>query len=304
MVTPSSLRFALLAAGWLMMAGAGALAVAAAPATGPAASASPRLASLDIDIWPEYDRRAALVILKAELAPDVPLPAALSLRLPASSGGPAAVAFAEETGTGLFNLQHERSQEAGFITLRFQAPQRRIHVEFYDPIASENFRHSYRYVWPGGLAAERVSVRVQEPAGASAIEVRPDLGAGTDGPDGLVYRAHTVGRLEAEAQLPIEVSYTKRDSRTSTEIMGLKAQPAEAPQAVRELGADMPPWVWGLISVTLVSVVAIGVTLWWHRRTASPPAAKAQGKRFCTRCGAGMAADDRYCAKCGAPGRG
>jgi len=300
MITPRSARVPLLAAWWLI------IAFATAPAAGSATAAQsppPRLASLEIDIWPDYDRRAALVILKAELAPDVALPAAMSIRIPASSGGPAAVAFADEAKTGLFNLQHERSLDDGFVTLRFQAPQRRIHVEFYDPIATENIRHSYRYVWPGNLEAERVSVRLQEPAGASAIEVRPDLGAGADGPDGLVYRTRTLGRLEAGAKLPIEVSYTKRDSRTSTEIMGLKAQPAPAPQDARESPPDIPSWVFGLVSVTLVSMLAVGLTLWWYRRTASLPAARKGGERFCTRCGAGMAADHRFCAKCGARGQ-
>jgi hypothetical protein len=69
-------------------------ALALAPALA-AAQANPRFASLSVEIWPEYDRAGAvLVILKAELAPEVKLPAQLQLRLPASSGGPTAVAFA------------------------------------------------------------------------------------------------------------------------------------------------------------------------------------------------------------------
>ena len=303
MATPCTARFRLLAAWWLMIACTSSPAAAADPATTPAVSASPRLESLEIDIWPDYDRRAALVIIKAELAPEVPLPAAMSIRIPASSGGPTAVAFSDEAKTGLFNLQYERSLDDSLITLRFRAPQRRIHVEFYDPLVTENIRHSYRYVWPGDLAADRVSVRVQEPAGASAFEVRPDLGAGADGPDGLVYRMRTLGRLEPGAKLPIEISYTKRDFRTSTEIMGLKAQPPLAAQSAGE-SIEMPPWVFGLASVTLVSVFAVALTLWWHRRTPPPPTARERGERFCVRCGFGMATGDRYCAKCGARGRG
>src|SRR3972149_3129178 len=44
-------------------------------AAAPAPKATARLQSLQIDIWPEYDRPAALVILRAELAQDVALPA-------------------------------------------------------------------------------------------------------------------------------------------------------------------------------------------------------------------------------------
>ena len=60
---------------------------------GGAPKGNPRLASLNIEIWPEYDRPAALVILRGALAEGVKLPAAVTLRLPAASGGPGAVAY-------------------------------------------------------------------------------------------------------------------------------------------------------------------------------------------------------------------
>ncbi|MGQ0524235.1 MAG: hypothetical protein ACT4P8_11335, partial [Betaproteobacteria bacterium] len=257
-----------------------------------------RLANLGIDIWPDYDRRAALVIVKAELAADVPLPAAMSIRIPDSSGGPSAVAFADAGQTGLFDLPHERSSGEGYITLRFTAPQRYVHIEFYDPIVTNDVRHTYTYVWPGDLAADRVSVRLQEPAGASAISVEPDLGTGSDGPDGLLYRTRALGPLEAGARLPIEVRYTKRDARTTTAIMGLNAA-APAPS-----GPEYPAWAFGLVSLTLVSVAAVAISLWWHRRTRLSASPKQGGGRYCTRCGAAMASGDRYCAACGARARG
>ena len=65
---------------------------AADPSSRDAPKGNPRLASLHIEIWPEFDRSAALVLLKGELAADVALPAAVSLRIAASSGGPTAVA--------------------------------------------------------------------------------------------------------------------------------------------------------------------------------------------------------------------
>src|SRR3989304_7632381 len=70
------------------------LAFAAVPSNRGATQENPRFASLLIEIWPEFDRRAALVILKGELAADLVLPAAVSLRIPASSGGASAVALA------------------------------------------------------------------------------------------------------------------------------------------------------------------------------------------------------------------
>src|SRR3990170_9127773 len=80
-------------------------AFAAAPAARDVAKGNPRLASLQIEIWPEFDRpAAALVILKGEIAANVPLPAAVSLRIAASSGGPSAVAYAAGLNSNLLNL--------------------------------------------------------------------------------------------------------------------------------------------------------------------------------------------------------
>src|SRR3970040_810344 len=61
------------------------LALAAAQPGRNAPQEKPRFASLELEIWPEFDRmRAALVILKGELAADLALPAAVSVRIPAS----------------------------------------------------------------------------------------------------------------------------------------------------------------------------------------------------------------------------
>ena len=139
------------------------LAPAAAPPTRSAAEAKPRFASLQVEIWPEFDRRGeVLVILRGELAADLALPATVSLRIPASSGT-TAVAFATAPNSQLFNLEHERTYSEAFITLRFKISQRFVHVEFYDRLAPDmpTRRFTHRYVWPGDLAVDRLSVLFQ-----------------------------------------------------------------------------------------------------------------------------------------------
>lgn len=274
------------------------LALAAAPPGPSVAQQNPRFANLQIDIWPEFDRRAALVILKGELAPELALPAAVSLRIPASSGGPTAVAFAASARAELLNLAYDRTDGDGFITLRFNAPQRFIHVEFYDPLATSTPERSYSYVWPADLAVERLNVRFQEPAASSDISVAPELRAGVEGPDGLLYRTADLGAREAGKQLPIEIRYTKRNSRTSAEILGMSA-PAAAPQAPASSSQRFPDWLLGLLSVAVVSVGAVAGIFWWRRREKAS-GTQPGGAGFCSRCGNRLASGDRFCSKCGA----
>jgi len=264
-----------------------------------AAKNAPRLERLQIEIWPEYDRPAALVILKGELAGDVALPAALALRIPASSGGPAAVAYAAANTGPLFNLPYDRSAAAGFIMLRFAVPERFFHVEFYDPLGTGTSARSYQYVWPGDQPVGALHVIVQEPAAASGVSIQPELGQWSDGTDGMRYRAAQLGPIEQGKSLPIEIRYAKSDPRTSVEILKAGA-PLSSPASVtstEERDAFQLFLASGAFAL-LAAGAGLVYFLWWRRR----PRAKAgeeTGGKFCGKCGNALAAGDRFCSKCG-----
>ena len=273
---------------------------------------NPRLASLGIEIWPEYDRPGALVILKGALAENVKLPAAVTLRLPATSGGAAAVAYSATAGGNLLNLKHERTSAGEFITLKFETPERFFHVEFYDAIATTDPARSFRYVWPGDLAAERVTVVVQEPASASEISVEPNLDGTSTGTDGMRYRAAELGALDAGKALPITVRYTKVDARPSAKILNLPAgdiasvaaapapatSPAPAPAPlVAGTSGGLPDWALPIAAFAMLGLLGAVLVLWmWRRGSRST----APGRGFCTKCGAEQAPGNRFCGKCGA----
>jgi hypothetical protein len=277
-----------------------ALAVGAAPAGGSAAKGGVTLASIQIEIWPEYDRPAALVILKGELAADVGLPAALSLRIPVSSDGPAAVAYAATKDGRLLNLQHDRSEAGEYIALRFNVPARFFHVEFYDRLTTSASERRYRYVWPGDLPVNWLDVVVQEPAGAGGISVRPALEATATGSNGLRYRSAQLGPVKQGASLPIEIRYAKTDPRTSVEILNLSA-PAPAPPVTGPSGQGASYGIFLAMGATaLLAVASCAAYFFWWRRRSRARSGTTDGERFCGKCGNRVAAGDRFCAKCGA----
>ena len=277
-----------------------AFALAAAPASGSAAKGEATLESIQIEIWPEYDRPAALVILRGELAADVGLPAAVSLRIPASSGGPAAVAYAAAKKGRLLDLKHDRSDASEFITLRFTVPARFFHVEFYDRLATGTSERGYKYLWPGDLPVSWLDVVVQEPAGASNLSVQPALDDKSTGSDGLRYRSAQLGPVQRGKSLPIEIRYTKSDPRTSVEILKLNA-PAAAPPATASPVAKESSWIFLALGVTaLLAVASCAAYLFWWRRRSRARVGTTSGGRFCSECGNRVAAGDRFCAKCGA----
>lgn len=269
--------------------------LALAPALAGAADSTPRLETLQVEIWPEYDRPAVLVILKGEIAADVALPAALSLRIPAATGGPAAVAYAAAKTGSLLNLPYERSAAAGFIVLRFGVPERFFHVEFYDPLATGAPERSYTYLWPGDLELGALQVVVQEPAAARGISIQPDPGPWTTGTDGLRYGAANLGSTPQGTSRSVEIRYAKSDPRTSSEILKLGA-PLASPSAVTSSGERDAFRLF--LAAAAVALLAVGAGLvyflWWRRR------ARASGNS-CGKCGHALAAGDRFCPKCGAP---
>jgi len=276
---------------------------------GGAPKGNPKLASLNIEIWPEYDRPAALVIMRAAIAEGVKLPAAVTLRLPKASGGPTAVAYSTTAEGNLLNLKHERTTTGEYITVKFETPERFFNVEFYEPIATNVAARSYRYTWPGDFAAEHVTVVVQEPASASAISVEPNLDRFSTGNDGLRYRAADLGALQAGKPLPITLRYSKTDARPSAENLKPKAgdlpapaaapslaKPAPAPVATAASGG-LPDWVLPLAGLAMLGLLGAAFILWWWRHesmTARP------ATRHCAKCGAVPAPDSRFCGTCGA----
>lgn len=264
-----------------------------------AAQVNPRLANLRIEIWPEFDRQATLVILKGELSPDTPLPAEVSLRIPASSGGPSAVAFANAAGSELFNLQHKTIRTGDYNTLRFAAPQRFFHIEYYDALATGSPMRTYTYVWPGDFAVERLYVTLQEPAAASDVSALPSLGPATVGGDGLNYRTLDLGAYEAGKQLPIAIRYTKPDSRTSAEILKMNTPAAKSPGPTAP-AVSYPAWV--PLAATLLGLSVAMPALWWiWRRRKGARGARPATAGFCSQCGNALGPGNRYCSSCGAP---
>jgi hypothetical protein len=268
--------------------------------TGGTPKGNPPLASLTIEIWPEYDRPAALVILRGALAENAKLPAAVTLRLPKDSGGPAALAYSATADGNLLNLKHERASAGEYVTLKFETPERYFHVEFYEPISTTTPVRSFRYVWPGDFAVEHPAVAVQEPAAASDIAVEPSLAEASTGKDGLRYRAAELGALKVGQPLPIVVRYTKADPRPSADILKPKAAAAAAapaPAPSLPATAGLPNWTYPVAGVVFFTLLGAGLVAWWWRRESRPvrPAGIA-----CAKCGTIQMPGHRFCGNCGA----
>jgi hypothetical protein len=185
------------------------------PASAQTVDANPALAHLEIDIWPEFDRpSSALVILRAEIAPDVTLPASVSLRIPAASGGPAAVATAASAEARLLTLPYERSDvQLDFMTISFAANDRFFHVESLRPHHCHCGESSASHMgWRFRYRADHGAT--PGTALSSAVTAAP-RSRYTRGAGGRIVLSRGERRpTEAGQSLNVDVQYTKSDART------------------------------------------------------------------------------------------
>ena len=276
------------------------------------AQAQPHLSHLDVAVWPEFDeppnwtdvnRPPALVIIEAQLPPDALQegPAQLSLRIPAAAGQPYAVASSTQPGAGLVNRRYETATEADSLRITLETPDPVVHIEFYLPLAKDGVRRELTYVWPGDLAADSVTLRVQVPVGAENLQTEPALGPVATGDLGLLYREADLGALEAGQTLSFHIQYDKEDPRFTVETLP-EAQPASGGG-----GGVTLPWP---VLAAVAAVLAVGVlALIWYRFYQRRPAPVGSSRgprapvRYCTRCGRALSAEDRFCPQCGAPVR-
>jgi len=274
------------------------------------------LSSLEVDLWPEYDRPQMLVIYRITLPASVTLPVDLSLRLPATAGEPSAVAVVQPSATGeksLFTIPYTRvvSGDWGLINLTATMPE--LQIEYYDPgLIKQEAARQFEYRWPGDYAVDTFSIQVQQPVGARQLSISPASGSGVTGQDGLVYYNNQVGSLPAGQTFSLSINYQKDDDTLSASSLTVQpgAPLSEAPSSQVSLRAYLP-WVLGVLGVTLI----VGGGLWYwrsgrggrepaqarrrHKPAAVREAAQPGDPIYCHNCGKRAALGDRFCRVCG-----
>ena len=274
----------------------------------------PTFGSLDVALWPEYDRQGSvLVIYKISLPPSASLPADLTLRIPAAAGEPNAVAVQEADGT-LREVNYERQVSGDWASINFTATMPEVQFEYYDPaLVKQGTQRDFEFRWPGDYPVDFLTIEVQQPLGASQMRFSPAVDSSETRQDGLVYHIKRVGDLAGGQTFSQQISYQKEtDALTAGEQQVQPSAPMSAsPSTLGSLKAALP-WVLGLLGVALL----VGGAVWYwqsgkdkesgkpqrRRRSAASqpqPSTATEGYIYCHQCGKRAGAGDRFCRACG-----
>jgi hypothetical protein len=278
-----------------------------------AAQSVPEIDSLQISFWPEFDRQSVLVIYRIMLAADTPLPAIVSVPIPAEVEEPHAVAVAGPDGS-LLLTPYEVTLEEGRATVTLESDSLEAQVEFYMDLEIVEANRSYAFEWPGGVAVGSLTYEVQWPLSASELTITPPPQGYQMGNYGLLYFQSDLGPQQATSTLTIDISYRKTVSALTVEQL----QPTSAldrPQEIEGSTSDLMPLLpWILFGFSVVLLVAGGIYILWLRNQLI---SKGSGERrrskrrrkaaeavsgdaiFCHNCGRGADGGDLFCRQCG-----
>jgi len=262
----------------------------------------------DVQLWPEYDQPAVLVIYDFVVSAETSLPAQVNIRMPA---GAQLLAVARGESGGLMNQEHDQPRREGnYDVVSFTISDRSLyHVEFYIPYTREGNKRSFIFTWPGDYAVSRFSVSMQEPVEATQIETEPNLVDVAQGQDGFIYRKTTLAEIAAGQSQTFKISYEKANETLSATSLGVQpTAPLDQPVSGQSAFMSMLPWILGGVGLALI--VGGGIWYWLsgrsssgssksRRRHASQAEEGSEAQVYCSQCGKRAQASDRFCRACG-----
>ncbi|MEJ2168063.1 MAG: zinc ribbon domain-containing protein [Desulfobacterales bacterium] len=275
-------------------------------ATAPAFAQNPAslIDSLNIEIWPDYDKASVLVLLTGALPGDTPLPAAVTLPLPDAVQLNAVARIDSRDGSMKDDISWSFASPD---KLRFITPDLRFRVEYYFPYTVDKNKHSFDFTWLAAATVNNLHLRVQRPLSAGALKTEPDAANVATSGDGFEYHTFPSQAVPAGQPFSLHVVYDMAAAQLSAARLppaNTGTQPAGLPAA----SAKRFDISWALAAMVAGGLIVIGALIWQfaaRRRVpdmGNPDDSRIETKvrgRFCPNCGGSVDQDDRFCRGCG-----
>lgn len=268
--------------------------------------------TVQVDLWPEYDRPEVLVIYRIALSSTASLPAKLSLRIPAAVGQPYNVANQDVDGM-LYLLDYDLAQEGEWLRVTFTTPTPNLQMEFYDPsLTRDEQTRNFAFQWAADYKVNSMTVKVQKPFNATDFNILPQMGTARQEGDGLFYYTTLVGTVNVGTPVSLSFSYNKPDDQLSITPMPVQASTPIEADGTGGGFTQILPWILG--GLGLVIIAAGGYWLWQASRKPNHPKPRrhrselgephpqyegGSGTIFCHQCGKKAGAGDAFCRACG-----
>lgn len=277
--------------------------------------------SMNVQIWPEYDRPEVLVMIDLVLPADASFPFKFRFGVPK---GAAVTGVAEVNPNGSFDYSRPQplfdttAPDRDLVSVEIpKNPNVRLEY-YYDPGLNVQGARDYNLLYELFGDAKQVSLVLQQPLRSDGFVVTPPLSESSKDGQGFSYAGQSFSNLKSGDRLQLRVAYTKENSEPSV-------QPGEtAPGGGTSRNS--------LLALLVILVVGVGGFAAYRLFLRPQPAASGRGgrpaaarstarnrssgarsravaaernrpaggpARFCTSCGAQLTKKDRFCPQCG-----
>lgn len=271
------------------------------------AQSDPSFDSVQIQLWPEYDRPSMLVILTFQLSSDAALPAEFTARIPARAGEPNAVATLQ--GDQLVTSEYTRTVSGDWAEITVQAASPVVQLEYYDPALSQADQpREFQFSWEFDYPVDDLNVSVKQPLNATEMVILPPLGSAQLAADGLATYTASMGSLPAGETFTLELSYQKADNALAFQPPSPQTSGGDPSPAATGTPGEFPVWGWALVGSGALLLVVGVVYFIRSNQTGAAQSRYRQKKQsrprpgggvFCHQCGAKAGPGDKFCRECG-----
>ncbi len=264
------------------------------------------LSLLSVDIWPEYDQPAVLMIYRLTLASDTKLPASLALHIPANSQINAVAII--DPSQGLINTPYEKTIQGQLSVLNITTNSLQVQVEYYEPLVKDGINRHIQFEWSGDYAVEKLDANFLKPSGAD--NVSSSIAPTNTGPgqDGLTNYQFQKANLAAGQSFNLKIDYQKQTDDLSISSLPVLAASTPGPETPGRISmTGILPWVLAGIGLLLIVAGVAGFILWQRSSQGSLAGKKYKPQRkqselepiYCHQCGKRAQPGDIFCRTCG-----
>jgi hypothetical protein len=264
--------------------------------------------SINVSLWPEYDKAEMLVINSIVLSEDTVFPIQFDVRVQADAVlHTVAVGRSSDSVTDQ-DIQYTKKKDGEWLVISVTATGPAIQIEYYDPnLKKDGTLRSYSYRWLSDYDVADFVAVFQEPF--DATQFKASLPLQDDGlhPDNMQYYFSDAGAVPAGKVFTFDVSYQKPTDTLSVSRLEIQPVVVDENTPGRVSLNNYLPYIIGGLGVILI----VGGLAYYRQsgRSASKKSrrrqhARAEGEEnesdvYCAQCGTRARGGDRFCRICG-----
>lgn len=273
---------------------------------------TPTIDQMTIEIWPDFDQPAVLVLITGFFTEGTPNPTEVTLPLPNGADIHVVATFTED------NILTDQGVEytTGNNEVTFSTPGTGFRLEYYVPYETLGNQHSFNYTWLADMPANDLTLMVQEPFAATSLTTNPTA-VNVSEKNGLTYHSLPSQPVPAGTPLSVDVTYTMSSPQLTVDSQVPEDTAVTNPESAPPSGTSSTSFLdninWPLVLAGAGLLLIIAAVVWQiassrsnkkrpvkpKPQAASAKSTKATATKYCHECGQPLQPGDKFCRECG-----